>query len=86
MHIVRSDEDGETSVVTLAAMREELMARSIVYDPEVNAIENVTVLLFHFEGAEDTDEFSIVLPGRTDVPDRAELTFTVREAPVEVTP
>lgn len=83
MHIVRSDQNGDTSVVTIQEMRAELDTFGGRYDAEVRGIENVTILLFSFEGTNDHDEIALVVPNKGSEPgDGNSLTFTIREAPV----
>lgn len=70
MHIVRSDKNGDTTVVSFGAMRDEFVAISKIYDPEVSAVEDVTVLLFAFVGQPNHEEIALVV---------GDLTFTVSE-------
>jgi hypothetical protein len=72
MHIVRSDEQGDTSVVSITEMRTELESVAVRYDPEVQAVENAAILLFAFQGDPNTDEIAIVANG---------ITWTIRESP-----
>lgn len=76
MHIVRSDENGDTKVVTLVEMRAELETLAVWYDPEVNAVENATILLFNFVGDAHTDEITILVNDG--------INFTIRENPVPI--
>jgi hypothetical protein len=74
MNIVRSDENGDTTVVTVREMRAELNAHPDrqQLDPEVAQIDASSVLLCSFDGDTDANDVSFVVgkEGR-------QITFTI---------
>lgn len=74
MHIVRSDQNADTTVISFDAMIEELGNLSTDRpDAEVRTIEDASVILFSPDGEGDRQREFVLVVG--------ELSFTVREAP-----